>query len=180
MNSLNLRNPKVHYRIHKSPPLVPLILARINPVDSVPSILNVYFNIIHESMYMFPTWSLSFIFLHQNPVATSPHAPQNSATFILSPFITLIIFCDNHKSWSSSLSIFLQFPVTWSLLDPSILPSTLISNPLGLCYSLIVREPSLKTPQNNRQNLAFNSLHFILCVFLMTKTRTKIVDGIAG
>ena len=61
------RNPKVHYRIHKRPPPVP-ILGQPNPVHITTShLLEIRPNIIHPSTPQSPHWSLSLLFPHQDP-----------------------------------------------------------------------------------------------------------------
>ena len=69
------RNPKVHYRTHKRPPLFP-ILGQPSPVHIPTShLLQVHANIIHPSMPRSPQWSLSLRFSHQDP-SPHPYAPH--------------------------------------------------------------------------------------------------------
>ena len=65
-----LRNPKVHCRIHKSPPK---ILSQIPSVhDPTSYFLKIHLNIILQTKPWSPKWSLSFRFPHPNPVNASP------------------------------------------------------------------------------------------------------------
>ena len=135
-------NPKVHYRIHKFRPPVP-IPNHIDPVHTPTSyILTIHFNIILPSTpgspsvlfpSVFPTKALYTSFLSPIP-ATRPDR------LIFLDFIARKILGEQYRSFCSSLSSFLYSPVTSSLLDPNILLSTLFSNTLSLDSSLNVSD----------------------------------------
>jgi len=87
-----LRNPKVHYRIYNSPPLVPL-LSQNNPV------LEIHVNIIFLSTSRSSNGSLSLRFPHQTIYA--PFFIQRATCpshFIILDLITRIMFGDENGS----------------------------------------------------------------------------------
>jgi len=78
-------NPKIHYRIHKGPPNVPII-SQLDPVHNLTShFLKIHLNIILPSTPGSAKWSLSLRFPHQKPVYVShlPHMRYMPGPYIL-------------------------------------------------------------------------------------------------
>jgi hypothetical protein len=144
-----LWNPNNHYRVHKSPPLDP-VLSQINPVH-VLTIFKIHSNIILPSTPASPRRCSPFMFSDQNVVRISllSRACYMLAHPTLLNLITLIIFGEAYKLWSSSLCSLLQLPDTSSLLGPNIVLRTLFWNTLNLRSFLSVRD-QVSYPYKNR------------------------------
>jgi hypothetical protein len=114
---LPLWNPNVHHHVYKGP-LMDTILSQLNPVRHVdPYLPKVQLNVILPPTPRSSQWSLAFGPPNQNPVCLRATCP---AHLNLLDLITLTIFGEEYRLWSSSSCNFLQDPSS-SLLGPNVL-----------------------------------------------------------
>ena len=95
-----LENPKEHYRVHNSPPLVPL-LRQISSVHALPTeFFKIHFNIILPFMPRSFTLSLSLRFAHRNL-----YAPLFSLPYVLHspPISSSWVYHSNNIWWGEQL-----------------------------------------------------------------------------
>jgi hypothetical protein len=118
---------KAHYRVHNSPPLVP-ILSHMHPVHTFPPYFpKIHFLLSSHLCLGLPSWIFppSFPTNIFYAVSICPMRATWPAHLILLDLITLIVIDEANKLRSSSLCSVLQPPATSSLLGSNIPLSTL-------------------------------------------------------
>jgi hypothetical protein len=122
-----LRNPNIQYRIHKSPPLVPIV-SHIHPIHSIPFYLSkIHFTIVRPPTSRWSQWSAlpPKSYMHSSSPPFVQHA-QLISSFLIWSFWLYLETCTSYEA-----PCYAVFSSLLSLHPHITVPS---SKPLSLCY----------------------------------------------
>ena len=177
-----LWNTRVHYRIHKCSPPVPILSQLDSGHTPTSHFLKIHFNILPTTPGSLQ-WSLSPRFPHQNTVHASP---LHHTRYMPRPSHSRFYHLHNARfGWGvQNIKLLIMKFSTSSLLGPNILLNTLLSNTINLRPSLNVSNqishPSKtsgtiivlcilnfwianwKTPNDSKHSLLQSALNFFL------------------
>ena len=135
-------NPEVHYRVHNSPPLVP-VLCQTNAVHNLRPIPSKSVLILSTQLCLsLPNGLISSGFLTKGLPVLRPYACHMPVHPTAIDLIALRVFGEQYKSRGFSLCTFLQPAVPCSLVRSKIFLSTLFPNTTNPCFSLHVEDQS--------------------------------------
>jgi len=163
-----LWKPDIHYRIHKSHPLVP-IMNQIRSAHVLPSYwLKIHFNSILPPTPRASQWSLSFWFPNQKFCVHFFSSIRTTCPFYLVflDWITSMVFGEESNSCGSLLCNFFSIPFVSPFCAQIYFPCTLFSNTFTLCSTLSMRD-HVSYPYKTTGEIAVR--YILMFMILVTK-----------